>query len=291
MGAPAETTSYTVEGRLLEDTRSSSVLCPCWVGEDPDEKKRCDAIMGWFGRPREGGTASTSRTDACCLSVHSPGNMLGRQLGGPLLLVNNRCTQEQQQSLARPVLRRLGGPDRRLRQACVREVVAVEQVPIAFDVVRGRGHVEIGRDDRGPDGTVSGRDGAEHLPARAEGIPPPIPGWPAFADKADALAPPTGAGMHLPVVAIMGCANHPELVPVLRPDMAATPPELTGRAARTGRDPARAVWITSGACWILATGLVLAGSGVWSCSGGGAGAGDLAVGPGHNWPPPSPPGW
>ena len=51
--------------------------------------------------------------------------------------------------------------------------------------------------------------------------------------------------------------------------MAATPPELTGGAApaRTGRDPARAVWIASGACWILATGLVLAG-GVWSCSGG-----------------------
>ena len=47
MTTTAETTSYAVEGRLLE-VCTCNVLCPCWVGEDPDGDGTCDSILGWY---------------------------------------------------------------------------------------------------------------------------------------------------------------------------------------------------------------------------------------------------
>ena len=37
--------SYHLEGRLLE-VCNCRVLCPCWIGEDPDYKT-CDTIVAW----------------------------------------------------------------------------------------------------------------------------------------------------------------------------------------------------------------------------------------------------
>ena len=36
---------YKLEGRLLE-VCNCRVLCPCWIGEDPDFKT-CDTIIAW----------------------------------------------------------------------------------------------------------------------------------------------------------------------------------------------------------------------------------------------------
>ena len=36
---------YQLEGRLLE-VCNCRVLCPCWIGEDPDFKT-CDTIVAW----------------------------------------------------------------------------------------------------------------------------------------------------------------------------------------------------------------------------------------------------
>src|SRR6187549_468064 len=36
---------YDIEGRLLE-VCTCNVLCPCWVGEDPDYKT-CDTTIAW----------------------------------------------------------------------------------------------------------------------------------------------------------------------------------------------------------------------------------------------------
>jgi hypothetical protein len=36
---------YEIEGRLLE-VCTCNVLCPCWVGEDPDYKT-CDTTIAW----------------------------------------------------------------------------------------------------------------------------------------------------------------------------------------------------------------------------------------------------
>ena len=37
--------AYEIEGRLLE-VCTCNVLCPCWVGEDPDFKT-CDTVIAW----------------------------------------------------------------------------------------------------------------------------------------------------------------------------------------------------------------------------------------------------
>ena len=37
--------AYEIEGRLLE-VCTCNVLCPCWVGEDPDYKT-CDTVIAW----------------------------------------------------------------------------------------------------------------------------------------------------------------------------------------------------------------------------------------------------
>ncbi len=37
--------SYNVEGQLLE-VCTCNILCPCWVGEDPDNGT-CDGVLAW----------------------------------------------------------------------------------------------------------------------------------------------------------------------------------------------------------------------------------------------------
>ena len=37
--------AYSVEGQLLE-VCTCNILCPCWVGGDPNEGY-CEAIVGW----------------------------------------------------------------------------------------------------------------------------------------------------------------------------------------------------------------------------------------------------
>jgi len=140
MIATAETTSYAVEGRLLE-VCTCKVLCPCWVGEDPDRDGTCDAILGWY--VDHGTVYGVDVSDRClCLSVHIPGNALAGNWKAAML-VDDRCTDEQQCSLLDVFTGRLGGPIADLA-SLVGEVVAVERVPIAFDVVDGKGHIRVG---------------------------------------------------------------------------------------------------------------------------------------------------
>jgi hypothetical protein len=139
MTATAVTTSYAVEGRLLE-VCSCKVLCPCWVGEDPDDGT-CDSILGWYvDRGRVDGLDISDR--CLCLSVHVPGNVLAGNWRAALL-VDDRCSAAQERALLDLFIGRLGGPIADLA-GLIGEVVAVERVPITFDVVDGRGHVEIG---------------------------------------------------------------------------------------------------------------------------------------------------
>ena len=44
-GRDREAMTYHVEGRLLE-VCNCAILCPCWVGEDPDPGT-CDSVLAW----------------------------------------------------------------------------------------------------------------------------------------------------------------------------------------------------------------------------------------------------
>jgi len=65
--------AYKIEGKLLE-VCSCNILCPCWVGEDPDGGT-CDSALAWHVDKGEiEGVDVSGQTVA--LSVHIPGNVL-----------------------------------------------------------------------------------------------------------------------------------------------------------------------------------------------------------------------
>ena len=134
--------TYEVQGRLLE-VCTCNVLCPCWVGEDPDGDGTCDSILGWY--VDSGTVQGVDVSDRClCVSVHIPGNVLAGNWKAAVL-VDDRCSEEQQQALLSVFTGQLGGAVADLA-ALIGEVVAVERVPITFDVVDGKGEIRIGDD-------------------------------------------------------------------------------------------------------------------------------------------------
>ena len=90
-------------------------------------------------------------SDRCiCVSVHIPGNVLAGNWKAAVL-VDDRCSEEQQAALLNVFTGQLGGAVADLA-ALIGEVVAVERVPITFDVVEGKGHIS----DRGRGGGAAG---------------------------------------------------------------------------------------------------------------------------------------
>ena len=65
--------AYHLEGRLLE-VCNCRVLCPCWIGEDPDFGT-CDTIVAWhFDKGTVDGVDVAGHTIA--MIAHVPGNIL-----------------------------------------------------------------------------------------------------------------------------------------------------------------------------------------------------------------------
>jgi hypothetical protein len=139
MTAETVATTYDVEGRLLE-VCTCNTLCPCWVGEDPDYQT-CDSILGWY--VDRGTVQGVDVSDRCvCVSTHIPGNVLAGNWK-VAVLVDDRCSDEQQAALLNVFTGQLGGAVADLA-GLIGEVVAVERVPVTFDVVEGKGYLKIG---------------------------------------------------------------------------------------------------------------------------------------------------
>ena len=169
--------AYKLEGTLLE-VCTCNILCPCWVGEDPDNPT-CDSIFAYhFDRGSVNGTDVTGRTLA--LFVHIPGNVL-KGNWKVALFVDDKATEQQQSALVDVWTGKLGGPVADVAQL-VGEVVSVERVPIAYDIQEGKGTIKIGsiaeaemEPYRGPTGQVTTLN---------ESIFTTIPGAPAWVAKA-----------------------------------------------------------------------------------------------------------
>jgi len=131
--------SYEIEGRLLE-VCTCGVLCPCWVGEDPDGGT-CDSVFGWAV---DKGTVEGVDVSGVVLgmSVHIPGNVLAGNWRA-VVYVDDRSTQEQQDALLKVFTGQLGGAIADIA-ALIGEVIAVERAPIAFNVEDGEGTMAIG---------------------------------------------------------------------------------------------------------------------------------------------------
>lgn len=130
---------YQLEGRLLE-VCNCRVLCPCWIGEDPDYGT-CDTIVAWhFDKGTVDGVDVSGRTIA--LVAHVPGNILEGNWRAAVYL-DDRVSPEQEQAILAVYTGQRGGPIADLVKL-VGEVVSVEKVPINFDVQGGKGTLKVG---------------------------------------------------------------------------------------------------------------------------------------------------
>lgn len=171
--------AYEIEGKLLE-VCSCNVLCPCWIGEDPDGGT-CDSALAWHIEDGSiEGTDMTGRTVA--LSVHIPGNVLIPKSWKAAVFVDDGATDEQQAKLLKVFTGQLGGAIADLA-GLIGEVVSVERVPITFTVDGGRGRLTIGDI---ADAEMTPYTGATGNPTiLAESVFSTIPGSPVYVAKSD----------------------------------------------------------------------------------------------------------
>ena len=146
--------AYEIEGRLLE-VCTCNVLCPCWVGEDPDYKT-CDTTIAWG---IEKGTIEGVDVSGLTMAVsaHIPKNILIPKSWKAVVFVDDRATAEQEGVLLQLFTGQLGGAVADLA-GLIGEVVAVERVPITFTVARRQGPARDRLDRRGRHGAVRRRD-------------------------------------------------------------------------------------------------------------------------------------
>ncbi len=180
--APAGTAvAYDLKGTLLEAC-SCGVLCPCWIGEDPDGGS-CDGLIAYhFDR------GTIRGVDVAGLSIVNVAKIPGNVLAGNwkvAMLVSDTATDEQLEAIVAAYSGQLGGPLADLA-GLVGEVVEVRRVPITHEVVDGRGTL-----------IVEGIVGAEMAPyTSADGttttlrdsIFSTVPGSPAYVGKASSYA-------------------------------------------------------------------------------------------------------
>lgn len=131
--------AYHLEGRPLEvcDCR---VLCPCWIGEDPDNGT-CDTIVGWHFD--KGTVENVDVAGSTIVAVaHIPGNILQGNWRAAIY-INDTASKEQEEALLKVYTGKLGGPVADL-VSLIGEVVSVERAPIVFDVRGGKGTIKVG---------------------------------------------------------------------------------------------------------------------------------------------------
>jgi hypothetical protein len=169
--------AYDLEGSLLEAC-DCDVLCPCWIGEDPDGGT-CQSVVAYhFDR------GTIRGIDVSGLSLVSAAFIPGNVLAGNwrmVLFVDEKAGPEQQQALLDAFSGELGGPLADLAQL-VGEVLEVRRAPIVHEIVEGKGTLRIG------DGVVHARmepyrgpDGSETTLHNS--IFSTVPGSPAYVGK------------------------------------------------------------------------------------------------------------
>jgi hypothetical protein len=170
--------AYQLEGSLLE-VCTCNILCPCWVGEDPDGGT-CDGLFAWhFDKGSINGTDVSGRTFGWI--GHIPGNILEGNWR-IVVFLDEDATDEQQQALLDVWTGKLGGPVADLAQL-VGEVVAVERAKITFKVEGVKGTIKFGDSASAELEPYKGATGQETT--LHDTVFTTIPGSPAYVGKAD----------------------------------------------------------------------------------------------------------
>lgn len=187
MSAPDTTVApdragYQLEGTLLEAC-DCDVLCPCWIGEDPDGGT-CQSVVAYhLDRGMVGGVDVSGLTVANVVFI--PGNVLAGQWK-QVMYVDDAASDEQHQALVDLFSGALGGPLADLA-GLVGERLAIIRAPISHEVVEGKGTLRVGDDTvvatmapyQGADGSIT---------TLQNSIFSTVPGSPAWVGKADRFA-------------------------------------------------------------------------------------------------------
>jgi hypothetical protein len=169
---------YVLKGSLLEAC-SCGVLCPCWIGEDPDGGE-CFAFNAYHfdsGKIRDVDVSGLNIVNI----VHIPGNVLAPGSWRVVMLIDDHASDDQMNAILDAYQGRLGGPLADL-SGLIGEVVAVKRAPMRHDLAGGKGTLTI-------DGVLE----AEMEPYRAadgtvttlrDSVFSTVPGSPAYVSKA-----------------------------------------------------------------------------------------------------------
>jgi hypothetical protein len=178
MAATDTTVGYELEGSLLE-VCTCNVLCPCWIGEDPDGGDCLSVVAYHFDRGTIRGVDVSGLTVAS--AVHIPGNVLAGNWK-QVLYVDDGADEEQYEAIVAMMTGELGGPLGDLAQL-VGERVAIERAPMSHSIVDGAGSLKVGdvitadmHPYRGPDGSTT---------TLQNSIFSTVPGSPAYVGVAD----------------------------------------------------------------------------------------------------------
>lgn len=185
--------AYRLEGRLLE-VCTCKAICPCWVGEDPDNGI-CEGVLAWHIDK-----GAIDGVDVSGLTIgglaHIPGNVL-KGNWRMMVLLDERATSEQEQALLAVWTGKKGGPVADLAQL-IGNVVGVQRVPVTFEVQGGKGRLRFG--------DVASADIEPLLGAHGEptelshSVFSSIPGSPAYVGKASSFKANAAAlGMKLDI--------------------------------------------------------------------------------------------
>ena len=87
--------AYQLEGRILE-VCNCNVLCPCWIGEDPDNGN-CDSVLAYhFDSGNIEGVDIAGLTLG--LVAHIPGNVLKGNFR-VVMVVDEKATPQQEEAI------------------------------------------------------------------------------------------------------------------------------------------------------------------------------------------------
>ena len=170
--------AYQLEGQLLE-VCTCNILCPCWVGQDPDGGT-CDGVLSWhIDKGSVNGTDVSGRTFT--ILTHIPGNILEGNWK-QAVLVDDRATDEQMDAMLQCFGGALGGPLADLA-SLVGERISIERAKIDHSIEDGAGTLKVGgkidcaiQPYRGPDGSITTLNNS---------IFSTVPGSPAYVARAD----------------------------------------------------------------------------------------------------------
>ena len=180
--APAGTAIvYDLEGTLLEAC-SCGVLCPCWIGEDPDGGT-CDGLIAYHV---DRGTIRN--IDVGGLSIVNVAKIPGNVLEGNwkvAMLVSDNATDGQLEAIVDAYSGKLGGPLAD-QAGLVGEVVEVRRVPIRHEIVDGQGTLVVEGIVGAEMAPYTGPDGS--TTTLQNSIFSTVPGSPAYVGKASRYA-------------------------------------------------------------------------------------------------------